>query len=182
MVNMSSGEDLQGIQRVQAEHNCRNAGRRVGTALGMAAALLLSAPALAGAPKSSQPAANPYVKPPPKKTRIAPAPAPAWNVAGHWTWKAKCSTGVWHGGWNIVPSSPYRFTGTYTGTNIADVGIIVNGRVKGRTMTLLHKFTDIFGKPHDDRVAGTLYRTAGGLKVTGTSGDETFSCTFTASK
>ena len=152
-----------------------------GAAAAIAAALLLSAPALAQSPDQSQPAANPYVPPPPpKKTWVAPAPA--WDMAGHWTWSAKCTTGVWHGGWNIVPSSPNRFTGSYTGTNIADVGIIVNGRVKGDTVTLLHKFKDIFGKPHDDRVAGTLSRTASGLRIKGTSGDQTFSCTFTAKK
>jgi len=166
---------------VQAARKFRIAAASAGAGLAMAAGLLLSAPALAGSPKSSQPAANPYVKPPPSK-KAPIAPAPAWDVAGHWTWKAKCSTGAWHGGWNIVPTSPYRFTGNYTGTNIADVGIIVNGRVRGNTMTLLHKFTDIFGKAHDDRVAGALYRTAGGLRVTGTSGDETFSCTFIAKK
>lgn len=119
---------------------------------------------------------------PAKPTRTYAPPKPAWDIAGRWTWKARCTTGVWVGGWSIVPTAPGRFKGGYTGTNIADVGIIVNGRLKGRTITLLHKFTDIFGKAHDDRVRGTLTRTGNGLAVDGTSGDETFSCTFRATK
>jgi len=119
---------------------------------------------------------------PPKPTRNYAPAKPAWDVAGRWTWTARCTTGVWAGGWSIVQSSPGHFSGGYTGTNIADVGTIVNGRVRGRTFTLLHKFTDIFGKPHDDRVRGTLKRTGKGIEVNGTSGDETFSCTFRAAK
>lgn len=89
---------------------------------------------------------------------------------------------MWAGGWSIVQSSPGRFTGGYTGTNIADVGIIVSGRIRDRTITFLHKFTDIFAKAHDDRVRGTLKRTGKGLEINGTSGDATFSCTFRATK
>ncbi len=161
---------------MQAGHIFRN----TGAGLVMAAALLLVAPALAQSPNSSMPAAKPYAPPPPTNNWIAPAPT--WDVAGRWTWTAKCTNGVWHGGWNIVPSTSGRFTGGYTGTNLADVGIIVNGRVRGNTITFLHKFKDIFGKSHDDHNAGTLSRTTGGLQVKGTSGDETFSCTFTANK
>ena len=119
---------------------------------------------------------------PAKPTRNYAPARPAWDVAGRWKWTARCTTGVWAGGWSIVQSSPGHFSGGYTGTNIADVGIIVNGRIRGSTFTLLHKFTDIFGKAHDDRVRGKLKRTGNGIEVSGTSGDETFSCTFRATK
>ena len=157
-------------------------------ALVLAAVLLMPA---AGAAQSTgspapgtipKPAVQPRQKPEVKPQRKPAAKAADWDVAGRWSWKAKCTNGTWRGGWSIVQSSPSRFSGGYTGTNLADVGVIADGRLSGDTMTFVHEFTDIFGVAHASRNRGTLQRSGGGLVMEGTSGDQTFSCSFTATK
>jgi hypothetical protein len=147
---------------------------------GLAIAAMLAAPGHVAAQSAGSPLPPPTYKPKPQ-TNIKPS-RPAWDIAGRWVWTAKCTTGTWKGGWNIVSTSPGHFTGGYTGTNIADVGTVVNGRLKGDSISFLHQFKDILGVPHDDHVNGRLTRAGTGLRIDGTSGDATFSCTFWATK
>jgi hypothetical protein len=74
---------------------------------------------------------EPRKKPAPKEAgHTASAPSTV-SVAGRWSWTADCQSGHWSGAFTLSDPSSGQFTGTFDGTNMADIGAISGGEVSG---------------------------------------------------
>jgi hypothetical protein len=59
------------------------------------------------------------------------------SLAGAWNWAADCTSGHYHGVFELSPSGGREFSGRFTGTNISDLGPITNGRLDGAKISFL---------------------------------------------
>lgn len=111
----------------------------------------------------------------------AQSDTPPIYIEGRWVWTAACTSGTWRGEWIIRQKADGTFEGDYGNTNIADVGTIEDGWIKGREIRFTHVFKHILRGTTHEQVKGK-FRYVNGTDVVfdGTATFPGHSCTYQA--
>lgn len=111
----------------------------------------------------------------------AQSDTPPIYIEGRWSWKASCGAARYSGEWIIRQKADGTFEGDYGNTNIADVGTIEGGWIKGREIRFVHAYRHLLWGPVREQVRGK-YRYVNGTDVVfdGTATSPGHACTYEA--